>query len=191
MQVTMQELLRGYTSGLASALDALSLDLIEQVTDVLWEARLRRSHIFIAGNGGSAATASHMVVDLNKLTVVEGVPSLRAISLSDNIPSITAWANDMAYESIFSKQLEGMAAPGDVLIAISTSGMSRNVLRAVEVAAARGLTSIGLTGPTGGLIKDLVDICVMVDSEQTGQIEDVHLAIGHMLSQAILARAQS
>ena len=191
MQVTMQELLRGYTSGLASALDALSLDLIEQVTDVLWEARLRRSHIFIIGNGGSAATASHMVVDLNKLTVVEGVPSLRAISLSDNIPSITAWANDTDYESIFSQQIEGLATPGDVLIAISTSGMSRNVLRAVEVAAARGLTSIGLTGPTGGLLKDLVDLCVIVDSEQTGQIEDVHHAIGHMLSQAILTRAQS
>lgn len=189
--MTTADLLKGYIASLSSSLASLEVDKLEAVVKVIQEARRQRRQIFIVGNGGSAATASHMVCDLNKMAIVEHEPRLRAIALHDNTPSLTAWANDTGYEEVFSQQLQNFASSGDVLIAISTSGRSKNVIRAVETAKAIGLTTIGLTGRTGGNLQGLVNICVHVQSDNTGQIEDVHHAIGHMLASALARKDNS
>ena len=179
------DLLQDYVGALANALHALPLDTIEAMVDTLKEARRHGNRIFIMGNGGSASTASHMVCDLSKSTIQGGLPRLRVIPITDNVPLITAWANDTGYENIFVQQLENQAPRGDVVIAISGSGRSENVLRAVRLAREGGVTTIGLTGFEGGSLKDLVDIALVVDSRSMGQIEDVHHAIGHMLTEAL------
>jgi D-sedoheptulose 7-phosphate isomerase len=176
---------RSYADALAKAVRAIPLDRLAVIAETLREARRRGNLIFIMGNGGSAATASHMACDLSKSTIRDGRPRLRVVALGDNMSLVTAWANDTGYENIFVQQLENLAAPGDVVIAISGSGRSENVLRAVRRARDLGITTIGLTGFAGGSLKDLVDIALVVDSTVMGQIEDVHHAIGHMLTEAL------
>jgi D-sedoheptulose 7-phosphate isomerase len=127
-----------------------------------------------------------MVADLGKMSIVEGLPRLRVISLADSIPTLTAWANDSSYDFIFSQQLQNLATAGDVLIAISTSGNSPNVLRAAETALEIGLVTVGLTGRGGGQLKDLVNYCVIAAGQTVGQIEDLHHTIGHILTEALI-----
>ena len=189
--MTTYSLLQDYSSGLASAIQTIPLDAVEEVAIILEGARQQRSQVFVIGNGGSAATASHMVCDLAKIAIVEGLPRLRVISLTDNMPSVSAWANDTSYEYIFSQQLENLAAAGDVLIAISTSGRSENVLRAAQTAKTMGLTTVGLTGPGGANLRELVDFCITVNADLTGQIEDAHHAIGHMLAHVLSRKTGS
>ena len=123
---------------------------IVQIIGVLREARSERRQIFLIGNGGSAATASHFTNDLMKSTVAEDKPRMKAIALTDNIPLIMAYANDCGYETVFAEQLDALAAPGDVLVAFSGSGRSPNVIRALDLARARGLKTLGITGRDGG-----------------------------------------
>lgn len=144
-------------------------------------AWLDRKQIFIIGNGGSAATASHMGNDFGKL-IIEGQPRFRALSLTDNVALMTAWANDNAYEAIFAEQLKNLCQPNDVLIAISCSGNSPNVLQALNVAREMGAYCIGFTGDQGGRLVDMVDLCVKVHAGYIGQQEDVHLALDHLLT---------
>src|SRR6266702_277213 len=121
---------------------------------LLLERAYRNGHrIFIMGNGGSAATASHFALDLAKNTIMPGAPRLKAISLTDHVPLITAWSNDTAYEHIFSEQLTNMIEPGDVAIGISASGNSPNVINAVKLAQQSRAATIGLLGATGGKLK--------------------------------------
>lgn len=174
-----------YADALADALRALPFETLVEIKETLNEARRRGNKVFIMGNGGSAATASHMVCDLSKTTIQDGTPRLRVIPITDNVPLITAWANDTGYENIFVEQIENLASLGDVLIAISGSGRSENVLRATRRARELGVTVIGLTGFEGGDLKELVDIALVVNSRVMGQIEDVHHAIGHMLTEAL------
>jgi D-sedoheptulose 7-phosphate isomerase len=117
------------------------------------------------GNGGSAAMASHLVCDLGKGTVRKGKERFKIMSLNDNVPLLTAYANDFGYETVFAEPLASLAEPGDVAIAISSSGNSPNVLRAMDVARERGLTTIGITGFEGGRLKDKVDVCVIVPAD--------------------------
>jgi D-sedoheptulose 7-phosphate isomerase len=145
----------------------------------------RRSKIFIIGNGGSASTASHMAVDLAKGTQVKGYPSLRVISLTDNVGMITAWANDLAYEEVFTEQLKNLLSYKDVLIAISASGNSPNILSAVRYAKSRGAATVGFIGFGGGKLKDLVDVDITVSSHNYGVVEDFHLTLNHIISQFI------
>lgn len=188
--MTPEEVLKGYLSGLEEALRALPVMTLRSIASMLWDARRRGSRVFIIGNGGSAATASHLASDLSKTTLREDEPRLRAIALTDNVPLITAWANDTGYENTFAQQLENLAMPGDVLIAISGSGRSENILKAVRRAREMELATIGLTGAGGGQLKDRVDIALVVASKTAGQIEDLHLAVGHMLAYA-LAQAEA
>ncbi len=174
-------MLKHYTDGLTAAIQALPLTTVEEMGHVLQEARLHRRLVFVIGNGGSAASASHLMCDLNKTGRAKDVPLPRVIALTDDMPSITAWANDTAFENVFAEQLENLAAAGDVLIAISTSGRSRNIIAALKRAKGLGLATLGLTGPDGGELKDLVDICLFVQATNTGQIEDAHNAVCHML----------
>src|SRR6184192_323550 len=135
---------------------AISRPHLQAVLRLLEEAYHQGHRIFIMGNGGSAATASHFALDLAKNTIVPEAPRLKAISLTDHVPLITAWSNDTAYEHIFEEQLANMIEPGDVVIGISASGNSLNVINALNLAKKSRATTIGLLGAKGGQIKQMV-----------------------------------
>lgn len=182
--------IRAYLGDLRGVLADLPLGDLEKVIERLEVVREHRRGVFLFGNGGSAATASHIANDLAKATIAAGLPKLRVVALTDNVPLITAWANDKAYEAVFAEQLDNLVAPGDLVVGISTSGDSPNVLRAFELAKARGAVTVALTGQTGGALKGLADICLMVPSRHTQLVEDVHLAIGHCILVTLRARAE-
>jgi len=171
-----------YTSQLTEVLNALPEDKFLEINNVLQDARETDKQIFVIGNGGSAAAASHMVCDFGKNTREAGKNHMRAICLSDNIPSVLGYANDEGYKVIFSEQLLALGQPGDILIAISGSGNSANILRAIETARQMQIKVIGLTGFKGGKMKNMTDICLIVPSESMEMIEDVHLVINHILA---------
>ncbi|GGC72276.1 hypothetical protein GCM10010994_33350 [Chelatococcus reniformis] len=162
---------------------------VERVCQTLREARDRRARVFIAGNGGSAATASHWVNDLGKAAKRSGRPPFRVTSLSDNISWLTALGNDEGYERVFSGQLENFAERGDVLVVISASGNSPNLISAVELAKDRGMTTLALLGFDGGKLKGLCDDIVLVDSEKGAYelVEDVHSALMHSITKYLIA----
>ena len=163
-------------------LQAISRPHLEAVLRLL-EGAYRNGHrIFIMGNGGSAATASHFALDLAKNTIMPGVPRLKAISLTDHVPLITAWSNDTAYEHIFAEQLANMIEPGDVAIGISTSGNSPNVINALRLAKESRAATIGLLGATGGKIKDMVDAYVLAPDQNIEQEEDAHMILAHVIT---------
>lgn len=147
----------------------------------------RGASIFTFGNGGSAALASHLACDLGKGTIIgqNGHKRFRVIALTDNIPLMTAWANDVCYEQIFAQQLQNFVVPGDLAFAISGSGNSPNVLRGLELARQSGARTLGLTGFNGGEMKALCDVCVVLPSDNMQIIEDFHLSVTHAISCAI------
>ncbi len=155
---------------------------IAKVLAVLLEARAHDRTIYFFGNGGSASTASHFVVDIGKATIRGDGRRFRCVALVDNVESVTAWANDAEYASVFSEQLATLARAGDVAWGISGSGNSPNVLKAMEVAKRLGLRTIGLTGMGGGRLKEMVEIPIVVASRSMQHIEDVHLLLGHLLT---------
>lgn len=171
-----------YTKRLNEVVHAIPVDILIEINQVLQESREAGKQVFVIGNGGSAAAASHMVCDFNKNTRKSGEPRMRAICLNDNVPSVLAYANDEGYDIIFSEQLAGLGKPGDTLIAISGSGNSANILRAVETAKKMDIKTIGLTGFEGGKLKALSDICLVVPCDSMEMIEDVHLIINHILA---------
>jgi len=147
----------------------------------------RGANIFTIGNGGSAALASHFACDLAKGTVVSenGEKRFRVIALTDNIPLMTAWANDHGYEQVFAQQLQNLVVAGDLAFAISGSGNSPNVLRGLEMARNHGARTVGLTGFEGGKMKSLCDVCVVLPSNNMQIIEDFHLSVTHAISSVI------
>jgi phosphoheptose isomerase/dTDP-glucose pyrophosphorylase len=163
-------------------------DALTAVLDELTRAWREGRHVFIMGNGGSAAMASHMTNDLNKLTIVPAQRRLRAVSLTDNVPLITAWANDSDYERVFAEQLHGLCQAGDVVVAFSCSGNSRNVLAALQTAREMGARTIGFTGDHGGAMAKMVDICVYSPIGPIYQQEDIHPVLSHMISVALKQR---
>jgi len=180
-----------YLSGLHAVLDEVDAEAVSRLIDILWAAYRGGRRIFIIGNGGSAATASHMMCDLVKGCAVEGRPPVRAVSLTDNAAVLTAVGNDIAYEKVFTVQLEAFLEAGDVLVAITASGNSPNILDAVRFAADRGATTVGLIGFGGGQLKDLVDADVTVASRNYGHVEDVHCVLGHLISQCLRSRIEA
>lgn len=177
-----------YVDSLQDVLSRLPVRDIASVEMVLLEAWLRRNTIFVAGNGGSASTASHMVNDLNKGALVPGQPRFRAVALTDNVPLMTAWGNDAGYERIFVEQMANFLQPGDVFVAISGSGNSPNILKAVEWARQAEAVTVGLTGGSGGRLRTLADFVIVVPSNQMEQIEDVHLTLSHALCMSLRSR---
>ena len=154
-----------------------------QVILTLLEETYRHSHrIFIIGNGGSAATASHFALDLAKNTIMQGAPRVKAISLTDHVPLITAWSNDAAYERIFAEQLVNMIEPGDAVIGISASGNSLNIINALKIAKETHATTIALLGAKGGRIKQMVDAYVLAPGQNIEQEEDAHLIMTHVIT---------
>jgi D-sedoheptulose 7-phosphate isomerase len=188
-----------YLDRLCATLKQLDTRQLAQVVAVILKAQEEGKTIFTMGNGGHGNTAAHMINDFAKHTVssdskdaVVTEKRFKTMCLNDSVSFVTGLANDMGYEHIFSEQLKNWCAAGDVVIGISGSGNSPNVLRAFEVARARGATTICLSGKGGGRAKDAADICVVVPSDKMVQIEDVHLAINHAvadeLKKAIQAR---
>lgn len=153
---------------------------INFILDVLSTAREEGSTVFICGNGGSSSAASHFANDLAKFTIVEDKKRFKAICLSDNVPLLTAWANDSGYENVFSGQLANLLEPNDIVIGISGSGNSPNVLNAVRYANEHEAVTIGLTGRDGGKLKDLANVCLIVPSDNMQHIEDIHLLLVHL-----------
>jgi D-sedoheptulose 7-phosphate isomerase len=174
-------------------LSCLPFEVIEQAAEQLLDSYELGRTVFLFGNGGSAALASHLACDLGKGTLQHGCAGrrFRVMALTDNIPLITAWANDSSYDAIFAEQLLNLVAPGDVALAISGSGNSPNVLRALEVARTAGACTIGLTGFQGGKMKQLCDHCIIVPSDNMQVIEDFHLSVSHALFSVIRDRIGS
>ena len=180
-----------YLAELTDILQRLPLAEIERLVDLLHDARLDGRQILLLGNGGSAATASHFACDLAKNTIADGLPNYRALALTDNVPLLTAWANDTSYENVFCGQLACLLRPGDIVIGISGSGNSPNVLRAVERARKGGATTVGVTGFAGGKLKELVDLAVVVPCYCMEQVEDLHLVLEHLVVTALREKAKA
>ena len=170
-----------YVTELKETLDHLPWEAIQAVVSTLRQARLSDRQVFILGNGGSAATASHFACDLGKVTILPDRPRFRVIALTDNMPLFSAYANDYGYEHVFAEQLAGLLRSGDVVIAISGSGNSANVLQAIKLARSAQAVTIGFAGFDGGQLKDLVDICIHVPINCMEQVEDIHLMLEHLI----------
>jgi D-sedoheptulose 7-phosphate isomerase len=170
-----------YKAKLLAALDTIDLGKVDEIIGVLARARDEGRQIFICGNGGSAATANHFACDMVKGASYGRDKRFRITALSEQIPTLTAYANDVGYDAVFVEQLKNFARQGDVLIALSGSGNSPNVVRAVEYANSIGCLTIGLSGRNGGKLKPLVQLNVHVPEEHMGRIEDAHMAVCHMV----------
>ncbi len=175
-----------YREECVTALNSVDLDAVESVSTALLQARDRGSRIFVVGNGGSATTASHMATDL---MLGSGLvdPPLRVIALTDNQAIITATGNDVSFDQVFFRQLVHLAESGDILIAVSASGNSPNILACVDAAKELGLTTIAFTGFDGGRLATLVDLLVHVTTRigAYGPVEDVHLVVNHMITERL------
>jgi D-sedoheptulose 7-phosphate isomerase len=178
---TATEFSRQYKHQLIKAIDTLDLDSVGRAIEILQEARLQGRHVFVCGNGGSASTASHFVCDMVKGASCNRSSRFRIMALTDSMPTITAYSNDINYECIFVEQLKNFAQPGDVFIAISGSGQSPNVLRAMEYANSVGCETIALTGRDGGKLGPMAKLQVRVAEPHMGRIEDGHLIACHMI----------
>ena len=183
-------IIQNYIEGLRRCLEELSQqkEAIERIANIIFQAYKKGKQVFIMGNGGSATTASHCALGFEKQAAVEGKPRLRSQSLTDSIALITAWANDTDYSGIFLEQLKNRLDEGDVVIGISASGNSPNVLRAIEYAKGKGAITIGFTGFGGGKLKQLADECITLSSRDYGQVEDAHLTLTHILSDMLKER---
>lgn len=176
---------QAYFRDMAALLLNLPEEEITRTIGVLGRARDEGRQVFVFGNGGSAATASHFVCDLVKGTSREGGPRFRAFALNDNMPTFSAYANDVGYATVFAEPLAALADAEDVAFGISASGRSPNVLQAMDTARDRGLVTIGLTGFQGGELKDKVDTPIIVPSDSMQLIEDAHLVILHAVFVAL------
>ena len=170
-----------YRSELHATIDMIDTAKVQQAIAWMNEARLAERHIFICGNGGSAATSSHFVVDMIKGASGKVDPRFRIMALTDQIPTMTAYANDVHYESIFLEPLRNFAKPGDVVIGVSGSGNSPNVWKAVDYANGAGCKTIALTGCDGGKLASLGQLNIHINSSHMGRIEDAHMIICHMI----------
>ena len=180
-----------YWRELATAMKAMPFAHLAEAADLLMDCHARGGHVFIAGNGGSAATASHFACDLAKGTRTEGIPGFRVIPLTDNVPLMTAWGNDTSYDRIFAEQLANLACPSDVVVAISASGSSPNILLLAERARELGAITIALTGKTGGKLHSLADLSIRVPITSIEQVEDAHMMVAHSLCVALRERLQT
>ncbi|MBI3742504.1 MAG: SIS domain-containing protein [Chloroflexi bacterium] len=174
-----------YFSHAAELYRALDFEKLARVTAALERARAENRRVFVFGNGGSAATASHFACDLGKGTIQPHLPRVKVICLNDNLPTLTAYANDVGFDAIFSEPLISLSERGDLALAFSASGNSPNIIRALQAARARGLLTIGFSGFTGGKLAELADIHVHVPSHSYGHVEDVHLAMCHAICETL------
>lgn len=180
------EFVKDYLKTLKKELDTLELHKIVKVVDVLFDAWKNGKQVFIFGNGGSASTASHFACDLGKGTLQRVYDQkerrFRVMSLTDNVAMMTAFANDLSYEDIFVQQLSNLVNPGDVVIGLTGSGNSSNVVKAIKFANKNGATTIAFLGFDGGKVKDIVNNHILIKSNHYGRLEDAHLVLGHLIT---------
>ena len=170
-----------YKNQVLQAIETIELDKVGQAIELFREARQHSRRIFVCGNGGSAATASHFACDVVKGCSYERPSRFRIMALTDQIPTLTAYANDVSYDCVFVEQLKNFAEPGDLFMAISGSGNSANVLRAIEYASSIGCRTIALTGREGGKLGPLAELHIQIRAPHMGRIEDAHLIVCHMI----------
>ena len=182
MSQKVLQTMKKYISEVSATLERLPIESIAQVVELLEEARLKAKRVFIFSNGGSAATASHFAADLSKGAISKGKARIKAFALTDNVPLLTAWANDTFYENIFAEQLGNLVEQGDIAIGVSGSGNSPNVPNGIKIARTKGATTIGFIGFDGGKLRELVDIRIIVPSHNMEQVEDIHLLLEHVIT---------
>lgn len=177
---------KNYLAGLTDVIGGIDPKAVEQAIEAIRDARDSDHTIFSCGNGGSASIASQMVVDLVKGGSYGKAKRIKMLGLTDSISTITAYSNDVSYDSVFVEQLKNWARPGDVLIAISGSGNSGNIIEAVEYANELGLSTIGCTTGEGGKLKDLATIPLLVPSNHMGHLEDCFFVMTHVMCYAFI-----
>lgn len=168
------------------ALQGLS-SAVSDAVDTIYSSLAAGGQLLLAGNGGSAADAQHIAAELTGRFLLERQP-FRALALHVNTSSLTAIGNDYGYEHVFARELSAHARPGDVFLAISTSGNSRNILRAIEAARKAKVSVIGLTGGSGGEMQKACDLCLCVPTKSTPRIQEMHITIGHTICELLEER---
>lgn len=178
----IQEYVTAYGQAVNEAWKTIDQGAMSRVFDILEKSSKAGSHVYIAGNGGSAAIADHLCCDWMKGTYIQGKPPIRSLSMMSNVALLTAYSNDYSYEDALSKQLDSLGKPGDVVLAISSSGNSPNVVNLIKRAKEMGLATIALTGFKGGTLKSIADVCVYVNYHDYGVVEDCHQMVMHCLA---------
>ena len=173
--------LKEYRHRLINVLQSIDLAKVQSLIDVLTKARDEDRQIFVFGNGGSAATANHFACDMVKGASYERDRRFKIMSLSEQIPTMSAYSNDVGYEVVFAEPLKNFARSGDVVMAISGSGNSENVIRAIEYANSIGCQTVGLSGMDGGRLKPNVDLSIHVEDSHMGRIEDAQFVVCHVV----------
>lgn len=170
-----------YRTELLNAIDLIDLEKVQTAIGLFEEARVARKHIFVCGNGGSASSSSHFTCDMMKGASANRAERFKIMALSDQVPTLTAYANDVSYDSVFVEQLRNFAEPGDLFMGISGSGNSPNVLRAMEYANSVGCKTIALCGRDGGQLGPMAQLNIHVGVPHMGRIEDAHMIVCHMI----------
>ena len=186
--MTVKEHARQYLTALTGVIERFDLDTFDAIVEAILTAYDQERTIFTMGNGGSASTASHFVCDLNKGCCMDLDKKFQVMCLSDNQATLMAYANDVSYESVFVEPLKNFFAPGDLVIGVSGSGNSENVLRAIAHASANGGRTIGLSGYDGGKLATMAEIPFVVDIHDMQKVEDMHVVVFHMIMQIVYAR---
>lgn len=192
-----RSLINSFLEGIKVTCDMISRDEIESAVEMLYEAWRKGNRVFVIGNGGSASTATHLACDLVKNVAGDNKPGLKAISLNDNIPLVSALTNDNGFENIFVEQLKPWLEKGDVLVAISVHGgsgrdkadaWSQNIIKAITFAKSKGGRTIGITGFDGGQMKELVDVSINTPATATFQVEPLHVIVHHLICECLKER---
>ena len=182
----LKDWMSGYLAAQKAALDSIPLDTVARLIERLRRAVNEERQVFVFGNGGSAANSSHFATDLGKGSSDKIGKRFRVSSINDNVSWITALGNDYAYEDVYVRQLENYARPGDFVLALSVSGNSPNVVKAVDWARQHGVFTAVLVGGKRGRLADLADLPVVIDSHHYGRVEDAHMAVCHMVCYAFM-----
>jgi D-sedoheptulose 7-phosphate isomerase len=185
-----KDFIQNYLSEMKRTVDDISIEDVDRVVELLYDAWQKGHRVFVCGNGGSASTATHFTCDLSKTTIVKGKKRFKAHCLNDNIPLMSALINDEGFDNLFYEQLVSHFQEGDVLICISVHGgagkdkaglWSQNLLKAMKYAHDMGGKTIGLSGFDGGPMKEIADACIVVPVNSPPQVESFHLALEHMI----------
>jgi D-sedoheptulose 7-phosphate isomerase len=177
-----REFMLDYLDDLKQAVNSIDLQVVEEMLGILAQCREQGRFIWVIGNGGSALTASHFAVDLGKGASYGRERRFPVIALTESLGTITAYGNDTSYNHIFLEQLKNVVRPGDVLVALSGSGNSENVIQALEYCRENGVITLGLTGKTGGRLAQMCDYVFQADTDHMGRIEDLHMIVVHLIT---------
>jgi D-sedoheptulose 7-phosphate isomerase len=177
-----REFMLDYLDDLKQAVNSIDLQVVEEMLGILAQCREQGRFIWVIGNGGSALTASHFAVDLGKGASYGRERRFPVIALTESLGTITAYGNDTSYNHIFVEQLKNVVRPGDVLVALSGSGNSENVIQALEYCRENGVITLGLTGKTGGRLAQMCDYVFQADTDHMGRIEDLHMIVVHLIT---------